>query len=143
VLLKDTFFKPLEELYENLTARKGKPNLKDLESLILSICRSFGRSYIIIDALDECSPGERKLLLTTIRNLQKASIKIFVTSRQHAQDVERAFSGHVRVEIQATEKDIRAYIEHQIEDDEDLMDLLTEDLRARIVSTIAARAGGM
>ncbi|KAI9774836.1 MAG: hypothetical protein M1840_000052 [Geoglossum simile] len=143
VLLKDTFFKPLEELYENLTQGKMKPNLKDLESLILSICKTFGRSYIVIDALDECSPDQRKLLLTVIRNFQRASIKIFVTSRQHAQDVERAFSGHARIEIKATEPDLRAYIEHQIEDDEDLMDLLPEDLRVRIVSTIAAGAGGM
>jgi hypothetical protein len=32
---------------------------------------------------------------------------------------------------------------HQIEDDEDLMELLTDDLRSKVVSTIVDGAGGM
>lgn len=142
---KISFFKPLQELYENMISKSihARPNLKDLESLLLSACDTFGRSYIVVDALDECALDQRKLLLPLFQSLREASIKVFVTSRRHAQDVERAFCDHTRVEIRATESDLQDYVTNQIEDDEDLTDLLPDELKTKIVSSISNGARGM
>ncbi|KAN0114628.1 Ankyrin repeat-containing domain protein [Hyaloscypha variabilis] len=138
-----SIFKPLEELYESLEARRSKPAMPDLESLLHSVCQSYGTTYIIIDALDECRPDQRKILLPALRRLNNASVKVFVTSRQHAQDIERALQGQPRIEIRATEHDLRDYVASQVEQDEDLMDLLTDDLREKMISSISSGAGGM
>jgi CheY-like chemotaxis protein len=143
VLSNTSFFRPLEELYESLEARRSKPTMPDLENLLHSVCRIYGTTYIIIDALDECHPDQRKILLPVLRRLKKVSIKVFVTSRQHAQDIERAFQGQPRVEIRATESDLRDYVANQIEQDEDLMDLLTDELREKMISSISSGAEGM
>jgi ankyrin repeat domain-containing protein 50 len=140
---KTSFFKPLEELYESLEARRSKPTMPDLESLLNSVCRTYGTTYIIIDALDECHPDQRKILLPVLRRLNNTSIKVLVTSRQHAQDIERAFQGQPRVEIRATEHDLRDYVASQIEQDEDLIDLLTDELKEKMISSISGGAGGM
>jgi hypothetical protein len=99
--------------------------------------------FVVFDALDECNPDQRKLLLPVFRLLQQSGVKIFVTSRHHAQDLERAFTDQNRIQIRATESDHREYTENQLEDDEDLMDLLPDDPRSNIVSTIASKANGM
>jgi hypothetical protein len=138
------FFKPLQELHETLTSRgQRNPSLKDLEHLLISVCDTYDASYVVFDALDECSSDQRKLLLPVFRLLQKSGVKIFVTSRCHAQDLERAFSDQSRIDIRATESDLRDYAENQLEDDENLMDLLPDDLRSNIVTTIASKANGM
>jgi hypothetical protein len=143
ILRKPTLFNRLEAIYKDLTERRLNPGLATLEDLLLSVCSTLTKPYVVVDALDECSPDQRKILIPILRNLQNASVKVFVTSRSYARDVDRALSNQVRIDIQATKSDLREYIVHQIEDDEDLMELLTDDLRSKVVSTIVDGAGGM
>jgi hypothetical protein len=135
--------KMIDELYESMAGSQTRRNLTDGLNNLLSLCSAFGKTYVVVDALDECSPDQRKLLLPIFRSFQNSSIKVFVTSRQHVQDVERAFGGQARIEIKATESDLRSYVTNQIEKDEDLAELLTDDLKMKIVDNTAGGADGM
>ena len=137
-------FTPLQALYEALT-EKGytKPTLKDVETLLISICGTFDKVYIIIDALDECNLTQRKVLLPLFSVLQKASVNILATSRPHSQDLERTLGNQIKIDVRAAESDIQRYVSVQVEEDEDLMDLLADELREKIVSTLVNKSNGM
>jgi ankyrin repeat domain-containing protein 50 len=137
-------FSPLQELHETLTAKGNvKPTLNDVEKLLISICGRFDKVYIVIDALDECNLAQRKLLFPILPVLQRASISILTTSRPHAQDLERALKDHVKLEVCASELDIQRYVNDQVEQDEDLEDLLTDELKQKTVSTLVDKSNGM
>ncbi|KAI9796740.1 MAG: Ankyrin repeat domain-containing protein 44 [Piccolia ochrophora] len=143
VIRKPTALEPVEELFDNLHGERKNPTLAQLESALYSVCHHFNQTFLIIDALDECDLAQRKQLFPVFQGLQKASGKLFVTSRPHAQDIARFFAVDAKIPIEASEDDMRRFIEKQIDDDEDLMDLLTDDLRDNIISTIPGRARGV
>jgi hypothetical protein len=141
---KSSLFTPLQDLHSTLTSKGNiRPNIGDLEVLLMSICQTYDTLYVVIDALDEFKVTERKVLFPILQSLQKASVQIFITSRQHAQDLERAFRAHPKVEIQAAQSDIQRYVEHQIDQDDDLTDLLPGDLRSKVIDTVTEKSNGM
>lgn len=77
----------------------------------------FSKTFIILDALDECSVTGRTLrqLLDFLFGLQrKANVNILATSRVNG-EIANLFqqNGASQVEIQADEGDIRAYVEQR------------------------------
>lgn len=72
----------------------------------------------MLDALDECEPNSRRLLVDTIEFLlhsSKAPIKVFVSSRRE-RDIQDRFWDNANIEIQANhnEMDIRKYVNDEI-----------------------------
>jgi len=107
--------------------------------------KSFSKVFIIVDALDESneSNGVRDSFLAEIRNLQP-SIHLLVTSR-HISTIEREFESAARVEIQASNEDVRKYLEGRIERESRLRCHVKADpaLQDRIINTIVEKAQGM
>jgi ankyrin repeat domain-containing protein 50 len=101
--------------------------------------------FIVIDALDECpnSNGTRDALVAEIRKLPPI-IHLLITSR-HISTIEREFDKVARVEIRASDKDVRRYIESQIKGDRQLTRHIQKDpaLQGTIVNTIIEKTKGM
>ncbi len=134
--------KYIEALYEDHV--KGETRLGREEGLTIlqSIAASFVRVFIVIDALDECDPA---ILNGFIRPLTKLpDIRILVTSRDLPY-IERCFASSQRLEIRASEVDIRSYVQDRIEEEVELADFINEDdtLHERIVGTLVQRSCGM
>ena len=70
--------------------------------------------FIVVDALDESSEvdGTRVQLLKDLRSLG-VSVSLLVTSRD-LDSITRDFDGEKRLDITASEQDLRRYIESQI-----------------------------
>ncbi|KAI9888557.1 MAG: hypothetical protein M1814_006827 [Vezdaea aestivalis] len=145
VIIKESAMEALQELHQNLSMRQEKPSFGSLEPLLMTVCNKFSKTILVIDALDECSLQERKLLLPTLEKLQREGCRLFVTSRPHAPDICRAFDGQSKIIIKATDLDITNYITSKIAVDEDLSDILDDDpqLRQEVIDSISIGSGGM
>jgi len=77
----------VQETFHKLRRTGHPPDLKTLETLLLESVTSFKmRLYIILDALDECNEGDRKILLRILQEVSIAShshLYFFITTRPH------------------------------------------------------------
>ncbi|KAL9082847.1 MAG: hypothetical protein Q9159_006137 [Coniocarpon cinnabarinum] len=107
---------PAVDLYNRNSQRGSKPSLDELMQAIKSICSSCSTTYIVIDALDEWSPTSSKQshLISTMQDLQdRGNVRVLCTSR-FLPAVEQFFQSDSRLEVRASEQDIRRYIAGQI-----------------------------
>ena len=110
---------------------------------MLQLTTSLRRTFICIDALDECSGGQRVRLLRSLqRILQKSpGTRIFATGRPHIQaEIEKRLSGHVKsVSISPIRVDIAGYLRTKLEEDE-TPDAMDEGLEAGIMEKVPENA---
>ncbi|KAM5437912.1 hypothetical protein MaudCBS49596_006473 [Microsporum audouinii] len=117
----------------------------ELEKLILSITQGVQRTYIIIDALDECIEAtNRKPLLSFLNQISKQNpaVRLFVTSRPYPRDIHTAFQAHRQIVIQAHESDLRRYLYREI-DLADVQDVVDHEFATKVVDTLVKKAEGM
>ena len=135
---------PLEELYKELGKQKRKPQIQDLEHILLHICQDFDQVFIPIDALDECDEAmRRKHFLPFLAALQKIpSIRLFVTSRPYPEDIRKALDPAPQIHVQASDADLRMYLRKKIEESGSA-DIIDEDFKQRLIDTVTRGAQGM
>jgi Cdc6-like AAA superfamily ATPase len=137
--------KSVKDLYERHKKNQSQPRLQEISEILQTIISLDSRTFIIVDALDECQnrDGCRDNLLSQIFALQtKTRLNIFATSRH--QEVETQFSGCISLEIRAIEEDIKSYLNDQISLwEKSHCDTLDDDLRDRIKTEITKEAEGM
>jgi hypothetical protein len=115
--------------------------------MLQSLSNEYSEVYAVIDALDECVDKSRKTIWNAlIANLKKrvANLRLLYTSR-HLDHIERAVPGSVCIEIQATEHDMKTYIEAQIECQTELSIFCRQDvnLRTDILKAVISKSEGM
>jgi Cdc6-like AAA superfamily ATPase len=107
----------IRSLYEYHKKGQTRPLLNEVSEALHSIVSDYSRTFIIIDALDECpvSDGSRKTLLSEIFNLQvKTGASIFATSR-FIPEITKDFEGRTTsIEIRASDDDVRRYLDGKI-----------------------------
>jgi hypothetical protein len=136
----------LAHLHEQLVREDRHLSWEELERLLLSLCDTFDHNFILIDALDEVNIfQERERLLSAVRVLQNASVKIFFTSRPNFEDITTQFSEVPQIEIADTEEDIRTYLKEKVTGNSLFMNRIYSfpELEKKIVDTIISRASGM
>jgi hypothetical protein len=106
--------KEVEKLYSQNDRGKQQPDKKSLLSILLSVLRSSLRTYLIIDALDECSQREEMLrMLTDIHRQCSEEVNILVTSRKE-RDIELVLdslaSSNIGIQQTAVDADIRIHV---------------------------------
>ncbi|KAH9213639.1 hypothetical protein DL95DRAFT_253467, partial [Leptodontidium sp. 2 PMI_412] len=120
------------------------PSVKDLESALAQICNHFSNTYLIFDALDECDfRRHRKPVLDILDRLRTTSVRILITSRPHPGDIKRKFDKDPQITIRADDADIKAFIAHRIDGDNDISELVDEKLKEEIINGICAMSGGL
>jgi Cdc6-like AAA superfamily ATPase len=103
----------VKSLYERHKDKRTRPSFDEISKALHSVVADYSRSFIIIDALDECevSNGGRKQLLSEISNLQaKTEASFFATSR-FIPEIEKEFKGCVSLEIYASDEDVQRYLD--------------------------------
>lgn len=111
------------ELYRKFTRQQRQPRQEDLEKVIVPTCKAFDRAFLVIDALDECSPERRRAVIEALKRLHEVqSISIFVTSRPYPGDVTKAFEPFPKIDIEARDPDVRKYVRKEIDNNHNLDD---------------------
>jgi len=131
-------------LYRYHLHQQTRPRLAEYSKLLQSEVRRFSKAFIIIDALDECSESDGiRGLLPEVQKLLP-DIYLLVTSR-HIGNIERGFEGVNRLEIRASDADVKDYLNARIEQDPQLARHIKADptLRYTILNTIIQKTNGM
>jgi len=106
---------------------------------MLQTASSKKRTFICIDALDECVPEHRVKLLNSLNKILQNSpgTRIFVTGRPHIQpEIERRLSGRVAsLSISTKRDDIIKYLHSRLEEDT-TPEAMSSSLEAEILRKI-------
>jgi hypothetical protein len=103
--------------------------------IIRLVAEHLTRTYIIVDALDECRDSStRTHLLESLDKLRSKKIKIFVASRPHIQHIR----GAEVLQIRARDTDIETYVRSKLEK----VGRVTPALREQIIARLLISAKG-
>lgn len=104
----------IDQLHNELYARRIKLSRTELNSLVENEFKSgkFQRTLIVIDALDECAPEQREVLVDQVSRLYPWA-NVLITSRVTGIDLER-FTDSRKLEIISAPDDMRLYINSRI-----------------------------
>lgn len=135
----------IEALYNRLVSGAKKPTLEELYGVLLAVSKSFTQVFLIIDALDECDPDDqRKDLLPLFHRIGKSGVNLFLTSRQHPEDVQESFQNIAKIELSAKEEDIRIYVQQKIDGSSRARRLVRQGkIEDKIISELVNCANGM
>jgi Cdc6-like AAA superfamily ATPase len=106
----------IKELYDRHKTKQTRPSSEEISKSLQGVSALYSRVFVIIDALDECqvSDGCRQRFLSGLFNLQvKCGANLFVTSRPIS-SIKRELEGSLKLEIRASEEDVRRYLEGHI-----------------------------
>lgn len=146
----------LQEIYKQHYQNDLQPRYNELRNLFLRIIQPLGCVFFVVDALDECTQDERKILCkfllsitnTTSSGTSLGTVKLFVTSRKEP-DIEQAFQQNIipTIVIEATkvDSDIKAYVKAQIELrlQDGSLKIRNMSLKDMIFNNLTKEAGGM
>ncbi|KAI4940642.1 hypothetical protein J4E91_011293 [Alternaria rosae] len=105
---------PVERLHQKHAGRGTKPSLDDIYSALRDVLTQYPYVHIVVDALDECQNETRRQLCTRLLDLQKGvDMRLMVTSR-FVPDVEDAFRLASRLEVEASDEDVKQFVVGQI-----------------------------
>lgn len=136
--------KEVKDLYNQHKDKKSRPKHIEISMVLQSVISPDSRTFIIIDALDECQNRDRcrdDLLSETFALQAKTRLNIFATSRP--QEVEAKFSGSIIQEIIAEESDIKAYLDDKISIWEESHGSNLNNIRNKIKEKVIEAADGM
>jgi hypothetical protein len=106
----------VKSLYDKHKKTRTQPSLDEISGTLQFVAAAYSRVFIIIDALDECSisDGSQQRFLLCLFSLQaKCGANLFTTSR-HITSIEKEFKGNIKLEIRASEEDLRRYLDGQM-----------------------------
>ena len=123
--------------------KRSHPAQIDQVSLIKDIALRFSKTYIFVDALDECPERNRDDFLHMLRMLEPFT-RLFITSRPHL-ELQTKFVNLFRIDIAASSSDIRVYLESEISTNSRMSLLTSKDvaLKTQIIDTIIKKSAGM
>lgn len=111
----------------------------------------FEKVFLVLDALDECTPDQRRELFEVLGGLvspthsNSGNVKLFVTSREEP-DIKREFQNFpvIPIEAKKVDEDLESYVTAKIDQYIEDGNLRIEAaLKNKIRTTLVDRAGGM
>ena len=119
--------------------------LPDIVGMLQAITSSL-RTFVCIDALDECAVAHRAKVLNSLKQIleKSQSMRIFIIGRAHIRaEVERRLAGRVMsVSIGSKKDDITEYIRVKLDEDE-TQEAMDKTLEAEILERIPEKMSKM
>lgn len=100
----------VEALFDEFNNRSTSPNLPTFIRLFISLSSQFSTIYVMLDALDECSPENLKDVIALVGQLNDSNIKVFCTSRNYFPDLRNQLGALTILHIEADPDDLRNYL---------------------------------
>ncbi len=129
-------------MYNSHKTKDTRPSQRELQELLEKLLKSFEKTYIIVDALDEVPDDTRPDLLEVLRSLPA---NLLLTSRPLAM-LERFHSNAVYIHVDGENcMDIELFIEKQIDKSPSLTTMLEgkEAVRKEISAKLKQKSQGM
>jgi hypothetical protein len=133
----------VRELYERHHAQGTRASLEEVCSMTNGAIQEFCRVCVVVDALDEYPEEDREILLRCLWSLGPA-VGLLLTSRPHI-NINHVIPNIDTIHIQASEGDIRKYVDGRIEKSSRLSKHIknSSSLRESIEEKIVKGSDGM
>ncbi len=134
-------------LYAKHRGKETRPTRTEYLNLLQSLAKRYSEVYLVIDALDECIDDNNKLIWTSLlTELKKtvSNLRLLYTSRD-IDNRSEILAGSTIIDIQASEADISAYVQGQLQSHNELLGFCRKDptLKNNILHAIVSRSHGM
>lgn len=140
----------LDHLYSLCESGQQQPSIDALVDALQSMMQDFPQSYIMLDALDECTQrADRMQMLETIVGWKVPSLHLLVTSRRERgieSSLDDLIDGQNRICLQSAvvDKDIQRYVQQRLSDDKRLRKWEKDpSMMGLIETTLVNGANGM
>jgi NACHT domain len=136
----------VDELYKKCNNGQQRPYVDDLVKTLVSLFSESHRTYLIVDAMDECS--ERPQLLNSLRKITQTApehANLLVTSREEydiSNGLRGVISKSINLECGGLDSDIDIYIRRFLDNDEDWRNE-TPELKKEVQEALVKKANGM
>ncbi|KAH6678997.1 hypothetical protein B0J14DRAFT_473346, partial [Halenospora varia] len=128
--------RPVLQIYERYDRGNCSPQVEDLETTLLLVCKKFQKLFFVVDGLDEWGDsGHWNSLLVLVKSLKTSSARLFVTSRSNWEGISN-IQDHYRLTITAYEKDVRRYLTLTMQQDNNFAKLVDGPLQSKIIRKI-------
>ncbi|KAL2684541.1 hypothetical protein Neosp_005619 [[Neocosmospora] mangrovei] len=133
---------PVTELFRKHRAFHTRPTLEATIQTTRDVCLKYSKTFIVVDALDECHPSNLSRFLDALLKLQEAGgVNILATSRFKPENAP-LFRGCLFREIKATNEDILKYLQDRMKHDSPSY-LNDDNMRQVFKRGVLEAAGGM
>jgi hypothetical protein len=126
--------------------RRGElPAWKELVAILVNLCKKLKNVFIVFDALDECDQhSNRGPVIEALKELiKKSDVRLLVASRPHPLDVKALLCDYSTITIEASDSDIRAYLDNEIAESKTAPKIIDDGLREEVIKSIMLKAQGM
>ena len=133
----------IKAVYVRRKDKHTRPSLGEISRALQSIITLYSRTFIIVDALDECQATEcRTRFLPELFSLQaRTGANLFATSR-FIPEITDMFESSALLEIRASDQDVRRYLDSHISRLPKCV-LNSSDLQEKIKAMIIKAVDGM
>lgn len=103
----------IRDLYESCKNKGGRPSVEKLSAALQFVSGLFTRTFVIIDALDECqtTSGCRNAFLDELLGLQsRCGTNLLMTSR-FIPEIAGSLGSQTTLEIRPSDNDVRRYLD--------------------------------
>jgi hypothetical protein len=126
-------------MYSRHDARGTRPDSTELVACIVSICRLFSATFIILDALDEAENNCRREVLKELsRVLESKGVKVLASGRPYIASIE-SFGFSSTIQVRADIRDLTAFLEIKLME----TTLESTELKKKIVDVLSTKANGL
>ena len=133
------------ELFQAHTKQKTRPTLSEVRDLLRITIRDFNRTYVVIDALDECSDIDenRETFITELKSLLPY-VSLLLVSRPLPY-LESRLPNATQIELRAHDEDIIEYVKERVALSQRMHGHMQKDpkLLQTIISKILKKVKGM
>ena len=134
----------LHDFYDRFKEEQPQHFMHELHEAFQMLCETYERCFIVVDALDECKHQvHRKEIIQFLKSLPRTTTRVFVTSRLHSQDIKEYLENALRVDVEASDTDIKRYCSCMIEQNTSAAESISGPLKQQVIDTIASKAHGM
>lgn len=139
----------VESLFVSSNNGQRQPSTDALFNALRQMSEDCTATYIIIDALDECTDREELMTrIETVASWQVESLHVILTSRKE-RDIESSLESFVEacniipLQSAVVDEDIRKYVRHRLSVDKKLRKWGSSEIQAEIEITLMRGAYGM
>ncbi|TFK61476.1 hypothetical protein BDN72DRAFT_965138 [Pluteus cervinus] len=132
-------------LYNQLSLDQG-PRLNMLVSALAGLCTDPKfRTYIVLDALDECKPSYQTEFMQILEQLLAAQAQLLATSRPASEDIGDLFDKPycIKYPITASSSDISSFLKQKLDTKEAFRTILDDNFKKEMIQTIDSRSQGV
>jgi len=136
----------IEEYYKHKRVAGGRrPRLSEIKTMLQTVSAS-QRTFICVDALDECVAEHRQVVLKSLREILEKSpgVRLFLTGRSYIRGEVQSLLAEAAMfmEIKPNKGDIVTYILAKLEEDTN-KDAMNAGLRKDILARVPDMVSGM